>query len=190
MVQYSYLREHSRWQLSIAANWHFSKHFSPQGTNLIEVSVDILSGAKVQVGAADLLGESRDADDIGRLQVLHEEIAAGFGHFFHLVAHSGQENVKNAGLANCDVRGVGKVNETADDLRTNVSKGDFWRVALLEVAGEHGFEVRTGGGQNQLMHLGIVDTCWLKKKKKQAETHLKLNHENVLVITIKCRNMY
>lgn len=148
MAQYSYLREHSGWQLSTAADGV---------THLIEVSVDVLPRAQVQLGAADLLCESRDAYDVRRLQVLREEIAARLGHFFHLVAHRCQEDVKNALLAHCDAGGVGEVDEAADDRRTHVPQSDLRGVAFLEVAGEHGFEVRTAGSQHQFMHLENVE---------------------------------
>lgn len=148
-------------QLSIGANWQFGER-SPQGTHLIEVSVDILSCAKMQLGAADLFCKSQDTYDIWRLQVLREEIAASFGHLFHLIAHRRQKDVKNTLLAHCYTGGVGKVNEAADDLRAHVSQGDLRGMAFLEVTGEHGFEVRTAGSQHQFMHLGNVDTCsWL-----------------------------
>lgn len=84
------------------------------------MSVDVFSWTKVQLGAADLLCESGDAYDVGRLQVLREEIAAGFGHLFYLITHGGQEKVKDAFLAHRDAGGVGEVNEAADDLGARV----------------------------------------------------------------------
>lgn len=53
--------------------------------HLVEVCIDVLSAPLVQLSAADLLGEAGDADDVGRLQVLREEVTACFGHILHLV---------------------------------------------------------------------------------------------------------
>lgn len=52
--------------------------------------VDILSTALVQLLAAYLLSEAGDTDDIGRLQVLSQEIAASFCHVVHLVPDRGE----------------------------------------------------------------------------------------------------
>lgn len=53
--------------------------------HLIEVCIDVLSRPLVQLCAADLLGEAVDADDVGRLQVLREEITTCLGHILHLI---------------------------------------------------------------------------------------------------------
>lgn len=54
-------------------------------TDLVEVRVDVLSTLSVQLSAADALGEAGDADDVGGLQVLHQEVAACLRHVLHLV---------------------------------------------------------------------------------------------------------
>lgn len=48
------------------------------------MSVDVLPAVPVELRAANLLGEAGDADDVGGLQVLHEEVAAGLGHVLEL----------------------------------------------------------------------------------------------------------
>ena len=53
--------------------------------HLLEVCVDVLSASLVQLRAADLLGKASDADDISRLQMLGEEIAARLGHVLELI---------------------------------------------------------------------------------------------------------
>ena len=53
--------------------------------HLIEVCVDILSTPLLHFGAADLLRKTGDANDISRLYVLSEEIAACPGHVLHLI---------------------------------------------------------------------------------------------------------
>lgn len=52
--------------------------------HLAEVRVDVLPAVLVELRAADLLGEAGDADDVGGLQVLHEEVAARLGHVLEL----------------------------------------------------------------------------------------------------------
>ena len=52
---------------------------------LIEACVDVLATLKVQLCAANIFSESGDPDDVGRLQVLDEEVTAGLGHILHLV---------------------------------------------------------------------------------------------------------
>ena len=59
--------------------------FSVLAPHLIEVCIDILSAALVQLHAADFLSKAGDADDIGRPKVLSEEVTACFGHIFHLI---------------------------------------------------------------------------------------------------------
>lgn len=53
--------------------------------HLIEVCINILSTALVQLYTSDLLSEAGDADDIRRPKVLSEKITACFGHILHLI---------------------------------------------------------------------------------------------------------
>lgn len=63
--------------------------------HLIEVCIDILSCSLVQLCAADLLGKAIDADDVGRLQVLSEEITTCLGHILHLIPCRKQQKKDN-----------------------------------------------------------------------------------------------
>lgn len=53
--------------------------------HLAEVRVDVVSTPAVQLHAADLLSEAGDANGVGGLYVLGEEVAARLGHVLHLV---------------------------------------------------------------------------------------------------------
>lgn len=52
--------------------------------HLAKVSVDVLPAVPVELCTADLLCEAGDSDDVGGLQVLHEEVAARLGHVLKL----------------------------------------------------------------------------------------------------------
>ena len=64
--------------------------FSVLAPHLIEVCIDILSAALVQLHVADFVSKAGDADDIVRLQVLDEEVTTGLGHILHLIPGENQ----------------------------------------------------------------------------------------------------
>lgn len=69
--------------------------------HLIEVCIDILSTPLVQLCAADLLSKAGDADDISRLQVLGEEIAACLGHVLNLIPCRKQQKNEEKFINSC-----------------------------------------------------------------------------------------
>lgn len=74
--------------------WRDSTVWAP---HLTEVRVDVLSARLVQLRTADLLGKAGDPDDVGRLQVLCEEITTRLGHVLHLISSQEQDKSKTWG---------------------------------------------------------------------------------------------
>lgn len=71
------------------------KQEKPQlaASHLAKVRVDVLSTPAVQLAAADLLRKAGNANDVGGLHVLGEEVTARLGHVLNLVPGRGAQRV-------------------------------------------------------------------------------------------------
>lgn len=69
--------------------------------HLTEVCIDVLPTPLVQLCAADLLSKAGDADDVSRLQVLSEEIAACLGHILHLIPCRKEQTIEEKLSTSC-----------------------------------------------------------------------------------------
>lgn len=117
--------------------------------------VDVLSCPLMQLSAADLLSKVGNANGIAGIQLLNQEVTAGFDHTVNLVHDSSIHNMQHALLAHRNGGRVGKLNEALHHFGVDAFDGHNLHALLPEAHGEHCLEDRAGGGQHNLVGLEV-----------------------------------
>lgn len=93
---------------------------------LAEVHVDVFTGLLVELHARNLLGEVGDADGVAGVELLDQEIAAGFDHAVYLVHDGAVHHVDHALLPYGDAGRVGELDQPVHHLKVAEGSADGW----------------------------------------------------------------